>query len=155
MADTSNLAAIRAAIVAMIEGVSGVGTVHARSRVTHDWGDFIAQFVDSNNIVNGWTVMSTAVEEERLTNRSLVIRHEFTLRHYRGVDDANASEVSFDNHVEAVRDDFRESYDLSATCELHTPLTVPIKDIRMFGSVLCHYAEGKIVCQERLAGGVA
>lgn len=155
MASASNYAAILTAIKALLETVSGIGIVHKSQRLTTDWTSFVKQFVDDDGFINGWTISRRTSPETYKTNTQAERKYTFVIRGFRGVQDAAEphSELVFQELVEAVCDVFRADYDLGEACEFHGPLQVNVVDYRMFGGVLCHYAEAELTAQELLLGG--
>ena len=152
MAGTSNYTAILAAVVARLDAITGTGVIHARTRLTHDWTTFIANFVTAGNVL-GWTVSRRATSERHLTSLENEREYIFRLRGYMQINDAAATETTFQEMIEDVCDDFRETYTLDATAELAEPPQVLTVEERAFASVLCHYCEIEIRCIERIAGG--
>jgi hypothetical protein len=77
------------------------------------------------------------------------------------LDDANASEKTFQDLIEGIREKFRTKFDLNGSCEStyldstyeggKVGIQVKMIEMRTFGSVLCHYCELQLGAQERLS----
>jgi hypothetical protein len=154
MADASNWSNIRAKIAEILEGISGVGSVYEGPQLKRSWKEFIEAFKDdTTGSIHAWTIQLGPTRENRLSNRQLARELEFTLRYYRSFDQANDSETDFQTHTEAAADAFRDYFTLGETAEYCDPLQIRIRQERMFGSTLVHYAECLLTAYERLDGG--
>jgi hypothetical protein len=154
MADSSAYATILAQIATMLGEVSGIGQVHARKRMSHDWTTFLSHFkVSAEAKLLGWTVSRRASQERRLVNEANVRIHTFVIRGIQALNDVDNSEDAFQDLVEAICDHFRETHTLNGTCELAEPIQVSVVEDKVFGSVLCHYTELTIDAMEYLEGG--
>jgi hypothetical protein len=150
----SNYAAILAAVVEVVQGVSGVGVVHNRQRFLPVWKDFLAAH-SSGGILNGWSVSRETSPEDPLTNRETDRSHVFVIRSWFGMNDAAASENTFQARLESVCDAFRAvaNYDLGGAAEWTLPAAVRLVQLREIGGVLCHYGEITVTAHERIARG--
>lgn len=159
MASASNYPAISSALVALVDGAAGIENVHAYQRHVSDWSAMLSLFKitiagpPATYRVHGWTVSRAAVSEEWLTNVEVIRVHEFKLRGVYGVQDSANTEDSFNDLVEALCTTLRADFTCSASAEWHEPVQFPIIDYRVFGGILCHYAEGTVKVRERLTGG--
>lgn len=155
MAQASNYSAIMSALAALLTA-AGCVNVHAYQRLAQDWATFLARFKDVSttpDCARGWTISRKSSAETRSTSLQNERIHTLTIRGIRSLDDSVASEVQFQAEIETVCNKLRETYNLTATCELADPPQVVIVDVRNFGGVLCHYCEIEIKAQELLLGG--
>lgn len=154
MAESSNYAAIVAAVASRLDATTGVVNVHVYQRHVAEWKALITMLVvPGSGLVSGWTVSRYRCDEEWLTNKEVTRTHHFKLRAYYGCKDSTATESTFQNLLDAVGNKFREEFDMDGTAELREPLQWPIIDYRLFSGTLCHYAEGTLAITERLTGG--
>lgn len=152
----NNYLAIVADIKEKIQAVPGVGKVHDYARLATDWGTYIARFKDESGRILGWEITRARVSEHR---RGATFRHHtFVLRGFMGLQDSAATDKLFQALVEEVCAAFRDtaaplsapwSYQ-NADAHEQTPTQVPVIDERMFGQVLCHYAEIHLSITERI-----
>ncbi len=152
-----NLAAIREQINVILRGVPDIGSVYDYERLAADWNVFISRFTDADGLINGWTISRVATPERWLTNRDYERVYEMVMRGYFGLEDASASEIVFQNRIEAICDEFRGNDTLNGTCETTCPefgalaglsgIQVGIIEPRFFGNVLCHYGELRLAAQ--------
>jgi hypothetical protein len=134
--------AIRQKLFDILSSVPGVGRVYDYERWTADWTKFLELFKDSSSgRILGWEISRNAVESQFLSRVEEEATHRFVIKGYLGVKDADATEKLFNGLIEVIRAAFRGNVTLDGVAELASPLTVPIIDVRTFGSVLCHYCE--------------
>lgn len=142
-----SLALIRAAVVTILEGVTGIGAVHNYERLSSDLARLKSLHVVSNRI-NSWTVTRTATTSEYRTNTQYERQHQLVIRGYMSLDDAAESELTFQALVEAIEEAFRGDDTLDGTAEVCGPLQVERVEPVMFAGVLCHFAELRLMAQE-------
>ena len=146
-------ATTRAYIESVVEGVSNVGSVHDYQRWAVKWPDFLSRFkveIGGSDVIRGWTIALQSFTSEYLIypnddGNNIVIRdYVYKIRGYFGLDDAAASEKT----AMAVVEDVIEALDADTTLHAQTefwdetsPAHLDTFEPRMFGSVLCHYAE--------------
>ena len=152
MADSSNYTAIVTALGTWLTD-AGAPNVHPRQRHVAFWSKLMTLFKGDEDIVHGWTISRSAVAEEWETNKEVERHHTFKIRGIYGASDANDSETAFQEFIETVSDKWREDFDLDGTAEQRSPLQFPVIDYRLFGGILCHYAEGTVTVTELLASG--
>lgn len=154
MADASHYSSILSAVGALLTA-AGCVNVHLYQRLAQDWGTYLARFKDPTlgaKAARGWTVSRKSTSEERGISLQNLRVYTFTIRGIRSLDDSVASETLFQTDIETVCDKFRETYNLTGTCELAGPPQVTIVDNRDFGGILCHYCEIDVRAQELLGG---
>lgn len=143
------LSDITAEIKTILEGVSGIGTVHDYERWAATWEKFLELFKDSNNKINGWTITRRKTPAERDTMPTVMRTHTFVIRGVYGLKDEDATEKTFQDLVEAVQGAFEDEYSLGGYAVNSGPVQVVTVESRIFGKVLCHYAELEYEVQER------
>lgn len=149
-------ALIRAQIKAVVEAVSGAGMVYSYQRWASEYKAFLTLFKDTGDKINGWVITRLQSRQNRMTQGEKERAHIYALRKYYGLNDADASELTFNSHIEAVVNAFNSEANesLNDTCLTINPdwgpmsgavgLQVEIIDMRMFGSVLCHFADCRL-----------
>jgi len=164
------------AIAAELAAVEGAGRVHAYQRWAADLGGYLDLFrweaPGGGDQIRGWVVTRERAREEPASfagseaggfvpagvNRRI---HTFLLFAVMSAEDAAASELAFQDLVEAVCDRFRAEGVLRLrgpdgaprvpTLERLLPPQVDAMELRAFGSALCHAAEIRIQAIERIA----
>lgn len=140
-----DLAAIRAAIVAKLMTVPGIGLVHDYERYAKAEKDFRDIYKSGERIL-GWHVRRVTTRE----TSKIVGRHEgligWRIRGYMSIDDVAQSELEFDALIEAVRAAFRSDQTLGGSVDsIVTPDGQHLAGLQlddsgpvMFAGVLCH-----------------
>ncbi len=154
-----SLPAIREQIKVVLSGVPGIGIIHDRERFAADWGTFLNLFKDAEGRVNGCMFSRDLRRREQQTMGETEAAHVFVIRRFMGMNDAEESGIVFDNHLEELADAFDGNETLNNTCRTINPDWGPmagavgpqieISEIRMVGSVLCHYAECRLCVIEQ------
>ncbi|NPU84375.1 MAG: hypothetical protein HPY65_07785 [Syntrophaceae bacterium] len=158
------LAAIRAQIKVILSSVTGIGIVHDYQRFAVDWQKMLDLFKDDDRI------NTCMFRREKMIKRRIILGnpssqphriHIFKIICIRGLNDAQATAVSFDDDLAAVEEAFEGYKTLNGTCETINPgfgptegeegVQISLVEERMFGNVLCHYAELRLSVQERNA----
>lgn len=149
---------IREQTAAILAAVSGMGIVHQYQRLSTEWGKFLNLFKDSGGKINGAVITRSGVSERQAGVGQKQTAHIMTIRFYCGLNDADASETAFQALIDAARADFAANKTLNGTCDtthsgwaLGGPLGLNVRviDNRMFGSVLCHFAEADLAALEQ------
>lgn len=142
-------AANRQKVFEIISAVPNIGKVHDYERWAVDWGKFIELFKDSaSSRILGWEICRGGMQSEKLSNIEEARSHGFTVKGYMAVNDAQATEKIFNGLIEAICNAFKGVHTLDGACLDAGPVTAEVIDCRIFGSVLCHYAELKIPVNE-------
>lgn len=148
------LAEIRTQIKTIISAVPGIGIVHDYERMSIDWNKFLSLYQDIDGRINGCIF----AKEKRLKGFSPggipELNYVFKFVRIMGLQDAAATGKTFDDHLEDMGDAFDNYETLSGTCLTVNPdwgplnncrgLQIEIIEPRMFGNVLCHYAECRL-----------
>lgn len=140
---------IRDAIKAKMETVAGIGKVHAYERYTQQQSALQTLYKDTaSSRLLGWHIRRTGTREIFLDTGRWVIDHDWKIRGFMALDDADATEQTFDTLIEAIRDAFRSDDSLGSlifsTCidtknnqaGVQVEEAVPV----LFAGVLCHSA---------------
>lgn len=147
-----SVTAIRSAIVALLQAVPDIGTVHSYERYAKDLAKMRAlYFSAAHGDVRGWHVRRRATSEVGLIRESAVEIIPWRIVGVMSINDEAASELAFDSLLEAIRDAVRADETLGGTvdqCSIPTDgggtdqAGVQIDDTgpAMFGGVLCHVA---------------
>jgi len=150
-------AAIRAAIVAIMQTVPDIGVVQDRERYAKDMPGLKTFYATPALGLRGWFVRRQAVaERDRVLPRS----NEYTrwgIRGFMAFDDSAASELVFDDLVEQLRDAFRTNDTLHGTvtqCALpdgsEAGLQLLDAGTVSFAGVVCHSARLQLTTQRFL-----
>lgn len=149
----NDLTAERAAIAAKVAGVADVGRVHDYERYAKTEGDFRALYqadIGAAKSLRGWFLRRVSTKEISVALGVGMQVIAWRLTGYLAIDDAAASEKTFDGLIEALRAAFRSDptlggavadlYDLtqgdSAPYGLQVEESAPV----LFAGVLCHRA---------------
>lgn len=143
-------ATVRAAIKAVLEDVTNVGEVHDYERWAADWSaylDLLKTTIGNSDVIRGWTITCESFPQERATfgvPGSIDRTYTYKLRGYFGLDDSAASEKT----AMIVVEDVVEAFDDSDLASENEPADLTLFEPRLFGDVLCHYAEITLVVEE-------
>lgn len=150
-------ATIRTAIYNAVNGVSNKGVCYDYERWRADWAGFLSLFkttVSGTPQIRGWEVAYRGYEPTRHPQFSRITlqAHRFVVQGYMGVDDSEATEKTFATLAETVC----ETLDADSTLHSSTYWRVSSADLqafepRMFGSVLCHFAQIAITVTEEVS----
>lgn len=103
------------------------------------WADFLRLFQDEDKRVCGWEITRKAPVSPEPPD----LVETYALRHYFGLQDAAETDLTFQAHLDDVVRLFRDTPNLSfGVVEYGVRFTTI--DERMFGDVLCHFAEGEL-----------
>lgn len=146
-----SMAAIRAQIATILDAVSGVENVYQRKRWAVDEMQFKTLFKTSSNKITGWMVSRISTEEIDETGSSNVARHIFRIIGIYGLQDSADTETTFQALIESIRAAFQAAFGLNGTARYTSPIQVNVVEERVFGSILCHYAQLTITADETVA----
>lgn len=102
----SDLATIRAAIVAALGSVPNVGLVHSYERFAQHEKAFRDLYQSGGQLL-GWNVRRRATRESSDALGRWTVTHEWRISGFMALNDAAATELEFDDLIEAARDVFR------------------------------------------------
>jgi hypothetical protein len=143
---------IRDKLKMVVSAVAGTGKVHDYQRLAGTDKEFIDLFT-TNKVVNGWQITRRATpnnfkDSEELDGQLMESVYDFRLEGFQGIDDAAASEKTFQDVVEAVADALARDETLQAgDYNIGAPQILDVSP-RIFGHVLCHVAEIQIQIAE-------
>jgi hypothetical protein len=147
---------IRAQYKLILQSVPGIGVVHEYSRMTADWAKFIEMFQDPSGNILGWEITRESTGPTRKTISGLSPNaiadrpHMMLIRGYRGLRDASASEKAFQDLIDAILDKFLPLRTLNGAALDSEEMIASVITERLFGGVLCHYAELRQTVWERI-----
>jgi hypothetical protein len=148
--------AIREQINVILSGVPGIGVLHDRERFANEWGKFLNLFKDADGRINGCMFSRESRRRVQTTMGETEKAHVFVVRRFLAVKDSDETGIIFDDHLEVLADAFDgdDNETLNGTCRTINPdwgpmegaigLQIEISELRMVGTVLCHYAECKL-----------
>ncbi len=145
-----SLAALRTAIKAALESVSGIGVVTDYEPLTARQEDF-ERFFRPNGAAyaQGWTITREATGERGSVTEGNRRDHTFVIRGYRTIGSDAATEKAFQDLIESVcerlRKEMRDRYGETA---MVSPPSVRLVEPRNFAGYLVHYAEIVQICSE-------
>jgi len=143
----AQFAELRAAIVARLEGVEGIGVVHGRQRYAAEQPAFRALYtVDAGGglrRINGWHLRRVRTAETSPTIGGAIAVHLWRIEGFLSFDDAAGSELEFDLLVERIRDAFRADPELGSAAVIPEDegaygVQVESSEPVMFAGHLCH-----------------
>jgi hypothetical protein len=153
-----SLSDIREQIKVILAGVSGIGVVHDYERFNKNWDQFLKLFLDSDQRINGCMFTREKCPKNMIALGEYEKAHIFVFRFFMGLKDDEGTGVIFDDHIEDVEAAFRNKETLNDTCQTINPqwgpmngaegIQLDVSENRMFGNVLCHYAEMRLCAIE-------
>lgn len=144
-----SLSTIRDRIKTVLSAVTDVGTkVYDYERWAKDWNAYLSLF-KANGLIKGWTITRAATPETNETPTTNMRTHTFIIRGYYSLDDSAATEKTFQDLIESIATAFRTDPTLNGTAFDCGPLQVDIVGTVIFGAVLCHFCELKLLIQEK------
>lgn len=151
-------ATARAAIVAVLEAVSNIGQVHDYQRWATTWDaylDLMKSSIGGNNEIRGWTVTSRSEDRTGFVAGGTRAKHNssdhlFIIRGYVGLDDSRETEKTARALTETVMNALDDDTTIvtSGTAYNMGLAQLEVFEPRVFGDVLCHYSEIRLVVQE-------
>jgi hypothetical protein len=150
---TTTIAQIKDAMVAVIEGVQGIGTVHNRRRLIEDDADIQEVLVDEQDRLHAWFVSALAVggtyTAKRYGSGQTQATVPIVVEGLLAFKDVDATEDTFIQLWERVIAAFEADEKLSVDGEELLieggPLNIVEADMRTYpdiGGATCHYARG-------------
>lgn len=135
---------IIAQINIILSSATGLSTakIYNYDRLSRQWDEYISSFKDTtNNVVHGWTITRNKLAEMPEASRTNTVTTTWILRGYYSLGSSGATETTFQGIIDNIRTAFISKTDLNNSCLTTSPIQVDIIEPRMFGDVLCHYAE--------------
>lgn len=145
----------RTEIKNIMDTVTDIGKVYDYERWAANWNDFINLFKSvAHSQIRGWEISRKAAGIKKAaigtSIGSYLKDNDFVIKGYMAIDDSAATEKTFNTLIEAVEAKFRSNMTLNGAAKDHDYIQVRVIDSRMFGSVLCHYAELYLKVYERV-----
>jgi len=143
-----SVADVRAAIVTRMQTVANIGVVHPYERYATDLAKLKALY-GYNGAIRGWFVRRPGTSETANVQGRSVEQIRWRLQGYMTLNDAEQSELTFDDLIEGLRNAFAADETLCGTVQQCTDPSNPdgesciqLDDAGpvMFGGVLCHAA---------------
>ena len=141
-------------IAARLATVANIGRVHAFQRYLKSREQIDSEFIDSSlGRHNGWTISRESFpEHEQSCNLKNTRVSHYVLRGFMSVEDAQATELLFQQVIDDVCDAFRPQDNLSETVELIKPIKGRSIGYTWLGKpdsgIFCHGAELELQVQE-------
>jgi len=124
-------------------------TVYKYERHTKVWSTYISSFKDSNNVIHGYIITRTDVEEENEAGRTNKTNSIWLIRCFYALSSNGETEnTTFQPLLDTIRTKFREKPRLNNTVLTTNAIRVSGIAPLMFGDVLVHYAEIRIETEE-------
>lgn len=151
----SALQDLRAAIVAKLAGIAGIGVVHDRERYAVGMDKLKLMYVPAGEQqLRGWFVRRLGIVETSAAANRRVQAVTWRIQGVMALDDEASSEIAFDNLIETIGDTFRDDPTLGGLVLTPKPedddAGVQVVDSGpvMFASVLCHAARLAITTRQ-------
>ena len=143
--------AVRTALVAMLEGVSGIGRVHPYERFAKTT-DAMAALYAVGGAVRGWHVQRLAARRRLLASGRVLVTATWTITGFVSLVDADASEIATDVLIDAVVAAERVDPTLGGVVrglpvDGVAGVQLVESDTVMFANVLCHRARLALTAQ--------
>lgn len=147
---TTRVTTIRGAIVTRMQSVANIGVVNDYERYTQAMSELktlYAATISGSPQLRGWHVRRVSAREVFVDSGRYSVHTRWALRGFMAIADANATEKTFDDLIEAACDAFRADDTLggavlscidpeSGECGLQLAEHRPV----LFAGVLCHNA---------------
>lgn len=140
---------VRAQVKSILSGVTGMGIVHDYER----WSRSLAEFeslMTKSGVINGWMIHRQSSSAEYNTNASHLVTHTYKISGIYALDDANASEITFQALLELVYAAFKADVTLAGTALRHKQIQIDNVDTNEYGNRLFHTAELTLVVEEQV-----
>lgn len=151
--------AIKDALQALLESVTGIGLVHDYVRRINNDADLRALGVvgGGTGVINLWMHSQIGFTQPLLTTMEKEVQRVWMIRGYYSLSDGNQSEYTFQALVENIANGIGADIQLGGACEYIRELVSQVpSDIPHVllpssdGGVLCHFADLRMVIQDRL-----
>ena len=146
-----SLSLIRTKIKTKLEAISGVENVYDYKRFCADLATYKDLFIKDSK-VNTWEIERKSFESNGIGASGEVedVIHTFIIRGFYSFYDELATEKTFQDLVETIRNSFITDPTLGGKAKvIHIPITGEFS-MAFLGSVLCHRCEIEIIIEERI-----
>jgi len=151
----SDYATVATAIDTLLKSATGViaATVYKYERYTTQDSSYISSFKDTTgNVIHGYIITRTKIEETPEASRTNKESCTWLIRMFYALGSSGATEnTTFQPLIDTIRTKFRASPSVGGTVLTSEPLQVDRIENLMFGSVLVHYAEMRLVTEDEVA----
>lgn len=141
---------ITTAIVATLETIPEIGRVYPYDRYITDESSFLDQFLyvpvpGEDGEIRAWMITREKIELEPIAfGNEMGTYHYFCVAGVMGLNDVNASEVTFQDLTDAVMLALDSEADYGGLVDNwmnRPPVFARVIELRQFGAALCHYCE--------------
>ena len=151
----------RAALAALFAAVPSVGVVHAFEPYAKTQSEFQAAYLwadgGGSKQLRGWHIRRISTRERELGVGRTVNTHTWRITGYMALDDGGATELVFDELVEAIRQAYRLNPTLGNVAQLSPAdgAGIDVTDSKpvVFCGVLCHSATLQLATHAYLDSG--
>ena len=143
---------ILAKIKTLLLAVTGVGTkVYDFEQCdVGDWNNYLTLFKEGS-LIKGWEITRIGAPEVEDSPSANLRTHQIVIRGFYSLNNASASEKTFQDLIEAICTAFRaKAPDLEGTAFMLAAPSVSVIENRMFGEVLCHFCEIRLDVTEHI-----
>lgn len=146
----SRIDEIGTALQGIVAGSTGWENVYLGDRLDLDWGAYISRFKDSAGVVAGATVSWGPYSEDPLDTMENLLGHTMVIRCMMAA--GEDTERDFRAKIEDVMEELRDHpVSASGLWELMHSMSFTEFQHRVFGTVLCHFTEIRVIIDERVA----
>ena len=146
---------VRAALVAKLQTVPGMGAVHDRERYASQQASLRALYVvqtDEGEQLHGWFVRRLGFEVQQWGRGQRAVRTRWQLRGFMALQDETATELAFDAVIDGVRQAFNADPTLGGAVfgtQLDERIGPQLEASGpvMFAGVLCHAADMTLITE--------
>jgi len=150
-----NLSDIITALVAILQAIPGIGTVHAYKRWTNKPEMFKSYFWhESTQLINGCWITRSGYAPILQLSRQKEKRHQMIITQVYSFKDASNTEAPFQALVSAEVDAINNNYTYPGAWHQIAPdgyaQAQEMKELRDFAGFLCNYAEITVTVEVRV-----
>ena len=153
-----SLALITDAVAGVISAAAPDAKVHKYQRWAAEWSAILNLLKTDSGKYHGWMISRKQTANKMQSYRNKKRSHIFSITGIYGLDDSAMSEVYFQTLLEGIETAFDANQTLNGKCETIYPTWGPMSgvagfeiqdvSVRMFGGVLCHYADCRLCAEE-------
>jgi DNA-directed RNA polymerase subunit F len=138
----------------ILDSVNEVYNVYTEKKYAREPAGFFELFKAENllgeSIITAWFISRTASSEESFSTRENLRNHTIMIFGYLGISENINSGNKFESIIEDICSAFRQNQNLNNKCLSIVPVQVESIQEKYLGSILCHYAELKLNCMEKI-----
>lgn len=142
-----------AQIDTVLKSATGVvdNNVYKYDRLEREWTAYLSAFKDAtNSVIHGYTITRVNWTEIREASRSNLRTTKWIIRGYYSLGSSGETEATFQGIIDNIATKFSEDPRLNSTVLSVESFNLDILEARMFGDVLCHYAEMSLTTEEQI-----